>query len=86
LGIGALIRNVVASIAVISFLPMNPPNCLSPVFGTRSKLNTTSSAVKGDPSCHFTPSRSLISQVKSSSAFHEAASAGVSLPSSKWTR
>ena len=46
-------------------------------FGTRSNVNTTSSAVKSAPSCHFTPLRNLNSQFKSSIAFHESASPGI---------
>src|SRR6478735_6329743 len=48
--------------------------------GIRFNVNTTSSAVKGEPSCHFTFLRSLISQVRSSTAFHDVASEGTSLP------
>src|SRR5436305_6491896 len=48
--------------------------------GMRFSVNTTSSAVKGEPSCHFTFLRSLISQVTSSTALHEVASDGTSLP------
>ena len=52
------------------------PDGLLGTFGARSKLNSTSSAVKGLPSCHLTPWRSLNSQVVLSSAFHEVARPG----------
>jgi len=39
-------------------------------------VNTTSSAVNGDPSWNFTPSRSLNSQVVSSMGFQDTASPG----------
>jgi hypothetical protein len=47
-------------------------------FGTRFSVNTTSSAVKGEPSWKRTFLRSLNSHVRSSIAFHEVASAGTS--------
>src|SRR3546814_19050998 len=49
-----------------SFLPSRP--------ATRSQVHFTSAAVKGSPSCHLTPSRSLkVSFVRSS--FHDQLSA-----------
>ena len=42
----------------------------------RLTLATTSSAVKSEPSCHFTPLRSLNSQVVSFTTFHDSASSG----------
>ena len=47
-------------------------------FGTRSTVKITSSAVKSLPSCHLTPLRSLNSQFKSSTAFHDSARPGTS--------
>ena len=49
------------------------------LFGTlaaRSKVKTTSSAVKGEPSLNVTPGRSLNSHTVSPTAFHDSASAG----------
>ena len=46
--------------------------------GTRFSVNTTSSAVKGEPSWKRTFLRSLNSQVRSSSAFHDVARPGTS--------
>ena len=46
-------------------------------FGARSKVNTTSSAVNGEPSCQVTPLRSLNSHVASSSTFQLSASPGL---------
>src|SRR3982750_1075903 len=47
-------------------------------FGTRFSVKATSSAVKGEPSCHFTLRRSLNSQVRSSIARQEVARPGIS--------
>ena len=46
--------------------------------GARSKVNTTSSAVNGEPSCQVTPLRSLNSHTVSSIAFQLSARPGVS--------
>ena len=46
--------------------------------GTRLSVKTTSSAVKGEPSWKRTFLRSLNSQVRSSSAFHDVARPGTS--------
>ena len=47
---------------------------------TRSNVALTSLAVNGVPSWNFTPWRSLTSHVVSSSAFHEIARLGPTLP------
>ena len=47
--------------------PPKPPGLFG-TFGARSKVKTTSSAVKGRPSCQVTPWRSLNSQTVSETA------------------
>ena len=50
-----------------------------------SRVNFTSAAVKGFPSCHLTPGRSLNSQTRPSSVvFHDAARSPTGLPSPGW--
>src|SRR6185503_7938797 len=49
---------------------------LPSTLGARSKVNCTSSAVKGVPSWNFTPFRSLNSQVVLSIGFHDSARPG----------
>ena len=57
--------------------PPKPPELLG-TLGARVMVKATSSAVKGRPSCHGTPSRSLNSQMVGSTARHEVARPGTS--------
>ena len=81
IGLGALVRiTIVWSSTRVTF-SMPRVNCEKEfgelgTLGTRSMVNSTSSAVKGDPSWNTTPLRSLNSQVRSSCSFHDWASAG----------
>ena len=57
------------------------------LFGTlaaRSKVKTTSSAVKGEPSWNVTPGRSLNSHTVSPTGFHDSASAGTAAGGRPW--
>ena len=78
-GVAVLSRTVSGSTMIFSVIWFVYSVKGDGLFGTcavRSIENTTSAAVKSEPSWNLTPLRSLNSQVRSSIAFHDTASAG----------
>ena len=64
------------SARAIARVKVPKPPGLFGTLGARSSVNTTSSAVKSRPSCHFTPRRSRNSHTVSDSAVQDSARPG----------
>ena len=77
----SVLMRTVWSSTLVTVLPLTPAAKLDGLLGTlgaRWKVNTTSSAVNGEPSCHFTSERSLNSQTVSPTTFQLSARPGIS--------
>src|SRR6476659_2662369 len=65
-GLSSENSTVLASVALADLSSMTPFSPAFPAVTRRPIVATTSSAVKSDPSCHFTPVRSLNVQTEAS--------------------